>query len=168
LLLLVPLAPYNVTLRGRWQWCHGRRAKWTVAVPHSISANKRKPRGESGSTMTPSLIVLTELLKLQKNGQFPYESCCLLWNDESKANIKPIYECRCNGRLQTKRSTRLSHTEPCCLLWNDETKGNIKPIYECRCTGRLQTKRSTLSLCFGLLWIDKARAKDKSLVGVIV
>ncbi len=27
-----------------------------------------------------------------------------------KANIKPIYECRCNGRLQTKRSTRLSHT----------------------------------------------------------
>ncbi len=36
--------------------------------------------------------------------------CCLLWNDEAKANIKPIYECRCNGRLQTKRSTRLSHT----------------------------------------------------------
>ena len=24
--------------------------------------------------------------------------------------IKPIYECRCNGRLQTKRFTRLSHT----------------------------------------------------------
>jgi hypothetical protein len=36
--------------------------------------------------------------------------CCLLWNDEANANIKPIYECRCNGRLQTKRSTRLSHT----------------------------------------------------------
>ncbi len=35
---------------------------------------------------------------------------CLLWNDEAKANIKPIYECRCNGRLQTKRSTWLSHT----------------------------------------------------------
>jgi hypothetical protein len=27
-----------------------------------------------------------------------------------KANIKPIYECRCNGRLQTQRSTCLSHT----------------------------------------------------------
>jgi hypothetical protein len=29
-----------------------------------------------------------------------------------KTNIKPIYECRCNGRLQleTKRSTCLSHT----------------------------------------------------------
>ena len=35
---------------------------------------------------------------------------CLLWIDEAKANIKPIYECRCNGRLQTKRFTRLSHT----------------------------------------------------------
>ncbi len=23
--------------------------------------------------------------------------------------IKPIYECRCNGRLQTKRFTRLTH-----------------------------------------------------------
>jgi hypothetical protein len=26
-------------------------------------------------------------------------SCCLLWIDEAKANIKPIYECRCNERL---------------------------------------------------------------------
>jgi hypothetical protein len=24
--------------------------------------------------------------------------------------LKPIYECRCNGRLQTKRVTRLTHT----------------------------------------------------------
>jgi hypothetical protein len=24
--------------------------------------------------------------------------------------IKPIYECRCNGRLQTKRFMRLTHT----------------------------------------------------------
>jgi hypothetical protein len=29
-----------------------------------------------------------------------------------KLEIKPIYECRCNGRLQTKRFTRLSHTGP--------------------------------------------------------
>ena len=36
--------------------------------------------------------------------------CCLLWIDEAKSNIKPMYECRCNGRLQTKRFTRLSHT----------------------------------------------------------
>jgi hypothetical protein len=28
-----------------------------------------------------------------------------------KLKIKPIYECRCNGRLQTKRFTRLTHTE---------------------------------------------------------
>jgi hypothetical protein len=31
----------------------------------------------------------------------------LLWIDEAKANIKPIYECRCNGRQQTKRLTCL-------------------------------------------------------------
>ncbi len=35
---------------------------------------------------------------------------CLLWIDKAKPNIKPIYECRCNGRLQTKRFTRLAHT----------------------------------------------------------
>jgi hypothetical protein len=27
-----------------------------------------------------------------------------------KLKIKPVHECRCNGRLQTKRFTRLSHT----------------------------------------------------------
>ncbi len=27
-----------------------------------------------------------------------------------KLQIKPIYECRCNGRLQTKRVLRASHT----------------------------------------------------------
>jgi hypothetical protein len=27
-----------------------------------------------------------------------------------KLKIKPIYECRCDGRLQTKRCMRLSHT----------------------------------------------------------
>jgi hypothetical protein len=28
-----------------------------------------------------------------------------------KLKIKPIYECRCDGRLQTKRFTRLSHSD---------------------------------------------------------
>ena len=28
-----------------------------------------------------------------------------------RKQLKPIYECRCNGRLQTKRFTRLAHTE---------------------------------------------------------
>jgi hypothetical protein len=32
------------------------------------------------------------------------------WWISRVANIKPIYECRCNGRLQTKRSTWLSYT----------------------------------------------------------
>jgi hypothetical protein len=36
----------------------------------------------------------------------------LLYYESMKRNpkIKPIYECRCNGRLQTKRFTRLSYT----------------------------------------------------------
>jgi hypothetical protein len=34
---------------------------------------EEKASGESGSTMTPSLMALTELLKLEKSGQFPDE-----------------------------------------------------------------------------------------------
>jgi hypothetical protein len=37
-----------------------------------IYVSKRKPSGESGR-MIPYLIALTELLKLQKSGQFPDE-----------------------------------------------------------------------------------------------
>ncbi len=80
------------------------------------------------------------------------KDCCLLWNDEGKANIKPIYECRCNGRLQTKRSTRLPHTglvveledlKIKTRLTNEKfvsVKGEceIWGIYECRCDERLQ------------------------------
>ncbi len=57
--------------------------------------------------MTPSLIALTELLKLQKNGQFVfYESI------KREPKIKSIYECQCDERLQTKtkKFTRLPYT----------------------------------------------------------
>jgi hypothetical protein len=50
------------------------------------------------------------LVSMTPNQMDTAATCCLLWIDEAKANVKPIYECRCNGRLQTKRSTRLSHT----------------------------------------------------------
>jgi hypothetical protein len=39
--------------------------------------------------------------------------CCIFVYYESmkrKLKIKPIYECRCNGRLQTKKFMRLTHT----------------------------------------------------------
>jgi hypothetical protein len=50
-------------------------------------------------------------LRVPHTGNFLFwKETCLLWIDEAKANIKPTYECRCNGRLQTKRFTRLSHT----------------------------------------------------------
>jgi hypothetical protein len=39
-----------------------------------------------------------------------------------KLKIKPIYECRCNGRLQTKRFTRLPHTG---LSWKKVRKSNF-------------------------------------------
>ncbi len=39
--------------------------------PHFDFSIKENVHGESGSTMTPSLIVLTELLNLQKSCQFP-------------------------------------------------------------------------------------------------
>jgi hypothetical protein len=74
------------------------------------------------------------------------ECVCLLWIDERTANIKPIYECRCNERLQTKRFTSLSYT----FLVVEHLK--IKT-------------RLTTRVCEyyyrSLLWIDKARVKDK-------
>ena len=46
-----------------------------------------------------------------KRLQFP-EVLFFIMNEsmKRKLKIKPIYECRCNGRLQTKRFTRLTHT----------------------------------------------------------
>jgi hypothetical protein len=59
-----------------------------------------------------SYIIQERLVSIVEGGvvNLWYQQFCLLRNDEVKANIKPKYECRCNGRLQTKRSTRLSHT----------------------------------------------------------
>jgi hypothetical protein len=83
--------------------------------------------------------------------------------------IRCIYECRCDERLQTKTKefTHLTYTglvvqgERYCLLWIDEAKvkyktyvwkvyivyyesmkrePKIRGIYECRCDERLQTK----------------------------
>ena len=41
-----------------------------------------------------------------------YHTHWVVYYESMKRNlkIKPIYECQCNGRLQTKRFTRLSHT----------------------------------------------------------
>ena len=47
-------------------------------------------------------------------------SLCLLWIDERKL-LKPIYECRCNGRLQTKRFTRLAPTGSKVLVYYYES-----------------------------------------------
>jgi hypothetical protein len=75
--------------------------------------------------------------------------------------LKPIYECRCNERLQTKRFTRLTHTGSVVELehlkikiYCESMKRKLKPrkpIYECRCNGRLQTKRFTRLTHTGLV-----------------
>jgi hypothetical protein len=66
--------------------------------------------------------------------------------------LKPTDECRCNGRLQTKRFTSLSHTFHTHWVGRDwvasinvyyesiKREPKIKGIYECRCDERLQTK----------------------------
>jgi hypothetical protein len=59
------------------------------------------PRG--GSVTVHCCVAQAELLKLQS------ESALEVYYESMKRNlkIKPIHECRCNGRLQTKRlSTR--------------------------------------------------------------
>ncbi len=50
-----------------------KAAALTRISPHFDFNMEEKASGESGSTMTPSLMALTELLKLEKNGQFPDE-----------------------------------------------------------------------------------------------
>ena len=55
----------------------------------------------------------------ERNLHSSKKSLCLLWIDEVKTKIKPIYECRCNGRLQTKRfNLRASHTLGWSWNWN--------------------------------------------------
>jgi hypothetical protein len=54
--------------------------------------------------------------------------------------IKPIYECRRDGRLQTKRFTLLSYTG---LLFIIRVKRELKRVYRngCRYSERLNTNR---------------------------
>ena len=59
------------------------------------------------------MIAQTELLKLQKNGQFPDDSQMIYYESiKRELKIRGIYECRCDERLQskTKEFTRLTYT----------------------------------------------------------
>jgi hypothetical protein len=58
--------------------------------------------GRGSQPKHPSVIVTDGVVV--KNIVVYYESM------KRKLKIKPMYECRCNGRLQTKRFTRLAHT----------------------------------------------------------
>jgi hypothetical protein len=54
-----------------------------------------------------------------------------------KLKIKPIYECRCNRRLQTKRFTRLAHTGLAVKVKNKEGRRKKKYIW-CKAPKRRQ------------------------------
>ena len=59
---------------------------------------------------------------------------------------RPIYECRCDERLQTKseESTRLVYTGLLgvilCLVLIDKARAKARPMYDCRCDERLKLK----------------------------
>jgi hypothetical protein len=61
-----------------------------------------------------------------------------------KLKIKPIYECRCNGRLQTKRFMSLTHTGlvviDCLFIINGENERYIQNLWMSRCDERLKTR----------------------------
>ena len=67
--------------------------------------------------------------------------------------IKPIYECRCDGRLQTKRFTHLSYTGLVVELEHLKIKTRLA-------NGRLQTKRFTCLAHTGLV-VELERLKIK-------
>ena len=54
-----------------------------------------------------------------------------------KLKIKPIYECRCNGRLQTKRFTCLAHTGSVVELEHlkIKTRDEVNKREVCECEG---------------------------------
>jgi hypothetical protein len=80
-----------------------------------------------------------------------------------KIKIKPIYECRCDGRLRwVGAKVGLFSNKPTFAptpslredIYYESMKRKIKPInpkYECRCNGRLQAKRFTRLTHTGLV-----------------
>ncbi len=53
-----------------------------------------------------------------------------------------------------------------CVVYYESIKGELKIrcIYECRCDERLQWRSDVFLFYFILLWIKKARAKDKTYI----
>jgi hypothetical protein len=45
-----------------------------------------------------------------RSERFPIYVLVVYYESMERNLLKPTYECRCNGRLQTKRFTRLTHT----------------------------------------------------------
>jgi hypothetical protein len=68
---------------------------------------------------------------------------CFYYESMKRNLLKPTYECRCNGRLQTKIFTRLAHTGFYSFeVYYESIKREpkIRGINKCRFDERLQTK----------------------------
>ncbi len=89
--------------------CQRHNGKF-VHVRLSVSTMVRRCSCVLGAAWFSTSLRSWRVASLTHRTCFTKATFCLLWIDEAKANIKPIYECRCNGRLQSKRSTPLSHT----------------------------------------------------------
>ncbi len=69
-----------------WQYCRGSRSNKKQKADRQTKTEKKKGDWNKFSTVW-------------REEKPMYLYVCLLWIDEAKANIKPIYECRCNERL---------------------------------------------------------------------
>ncbi len=115
--------------------CEGLYFRWSCRLPYDTDHN-------CWLSLDLTLITFSHFGCLLLN------CCCLLWIDEAKSNIKPIHECRCNERLQTKRFTCLSHTGLVVVLEHlkIKTRLTIKKLMFIRKAAALTRARPTL-LC---------------------
>jgi hypothetical protein len=80
-----------------------------------------------------------------------------------KLKIKPIYECRCNGRLQTKRFTRLTHTGLVVELEHLKIKTRARPTLLLSPEEKAERRKWNLPLVLVISGIN-----DTSLVGLLL
>jgi hypothetical protein len=97
--------------KSRHQPCRGRVAKPRNLCVCVIEECEDGERGKREGEGTQALFLSSGTNRIH-NSVTENEDRFMnqLWINERKLKIKPIYECRCNGRLQTKRFIRLTHT----------------------------------------------------------
>jgi hypothetical protein len=139
-----------------------------------------KTKGENlhaSHTMGCSEKKTTDVIRPENHGCGPsvyYHPHSFVYYESKKRKlkIKRIYECRCNGRLQTNRFTRLSHTglvvELEHLVWGRDIFFTLLPSFNrgflIHLSGALQYVRSVLAKfvlqCMQKVWWEGSRCDD--------